>query len=139
MIVLGTLIYPSIPSSVIVFLWVMYLSFSIEISFVSFKRKRLIVILMLTLSVLFLIWKSILVYLLYKQKMFNYKRILWVSFGITINTFEIDLEKWIKTFGPDIITAFISFYLIIYIKGKIKTMRDNHENLRIINEKVGPK
>ena len=60
----------------------------------NMHRKRYIVaIAILLLSLITLLTKSVLVYMLYTGKIHQYNRILWISFGITINNFQADIQK----------------------------------------------
>jgi hypothetical protein len=98
------------------------------------KKKRLIAILLLLSSLTIIIAKIILVILLYTGKFHKYDRTLWVSFGITINVFQIDLKRGMETFGPESISMVVAGYLFIYVRGKIRKMVNSHENLRIVDD-----
>lgn len=132
MIVLSWLIYPCVPDSITVFLCILYLSFMVGTSLSMHKKRYIVAITILLFSLLTLLTKCILVYMLYTGKMHQYNRILWISFGITINSFQIDLEKWFETFSSDILISVISFYLFVYIRGRIRCMIKNQIDLQII-------
>lgn len=93
MIVVSSLVYPSVPDAIIVLMCIMYLSFMIGKSINMYRRRRMVTVIIILLSTFFLTGKSVLIYLLYNGTIQTYDRQLWISLGITINQFQIDAQR----------------------------------------------